>query len=307
MKNNDDNTGALSALLRTADSVDTLATKSLCCAAAGIIATSNTTAEALIPHEKLRGAALADATLNAQERPLAQPVVGYTPLLMFDRQFHCSQLTSRDRDRLRVVREDSGTPHRIFICSIREQTGKDNTLIKSPPNHQEGLNHFWKRQIHRVDPLQSHQLCFYSSDNLRFKGDITGLNVSKIVKEQATYSCRTIRHATNKLKDHLVTLASSSHSIAGLFVANVKGCTYRRDASKRLKPCCSILLHVERLDHYKQRPAQSTNSKEKPYHPNTCDFQTLQNFEPHKYQRPTATNLPMSLTGFQIGVHGGAI
>jgi hypothetical protein len=30
-----------------------------------------------IPHEKLRGAALADATLNAQKRPLAQPVVGY--------------------------------------------------------------------------------------------------------------------------------------------------------------------------------------------------------------------------------------
>ena len=77
MKNNQDNTGALSALLRTADSVDTLVTNSLCCAAAGIIATSNATAEALIPHEKLRGAALADATLHAQERPLAQPVVGY--------------------------------------------------------------------------------------------------------------------------------------------------------------------------------------------------------------------------------------
>ena len=53
-------------------------TKSLCCAAAGIIAPLSATAEALIPHEKLREAALADATLNAQERPPAQPVVGYT-------------------------------------------------------------------------------------------------------------------------------------------------------------------------------------------------------------------------------------
>ncbi|WP_340051148.1 helix-turn-helix domain-containing protein [Pseudomonas proteolytica] len=80
MKNIQNNTGALPALLRTADGVDTLVTNSLCCAAAGIIAPSRATAEALIPHEKLRGAALADATLNAQDRPLAQPVVGYTPV-----------------------------------------------------------------------------------------------------------------------------------------------------------------------------------------------------------------------------------
>lgn len=78
MKNIQNNTGALSALLHTADSVDTQVTNSLCCAAAGIIAPSSATAEALIPHEKLRGAMLADATLNAQKRPPAQPVMGYT-------------------------------------------------------------------------------------------------------------------------------------------------------------------------------------------------------------------------------------
>jgi len=65
------------ALLRTANGVDTLETNSLCCAAAGIIAPLRATAGALIPHEKLRGAALDDATLNAPKRPLAQPVVGY--------------------------------------------------------------------------------------------------------------------------------------------------------------------------------------------------------------------------------------
>lgn len=78
MKNQQDNTGALPALLRNAGSVDTLETNSLCCAAAGIIDPSSSTAEPSIPHEKLRGAALADASLNAQKRPLAQPVVGYT-------------------------------------------------------------------------------------------------------------------------------------------------------------------------------------------------------------------------------------
>ena len=79
MKNQQDNTDALPALLRTDSGVDTMETNSLCCAAAGIIAPFSATTEALIPHKKLRGAAPADATLNAQERPLAQPVVGYTP------------------------------------------------------------------------------------------------------------------------------------------------------------------------------------------------------------------------------------
>ncbi|MGY1952533.1 hypothetical protein [Pseudomonas pergaminensis] len=77
MKNRQDNISTLPALLRAASSVDTLETNSLCCAAAGIIAPSSVTAGALIPHEKLRGAVLADATLNAQERPLAQLAQGY--------------------------------------------------------------------------------------------------------------------------------------------------------------------------------------------------------------------------------------
>lgn len=79
MKNQQNNTSAQSALLRTANGGDTLETNSLCCAAAGIIAPPSATAEALIPHEKLRGAALSDATLIAQARPLAQPALGYTP------------------------------------------------------------------------------------------------------------------------------------------------------------------------------------------------------------------------------------
>ncbi len=38
----------------------------------------STTNETVIPYEKLRGAALTDATLNAQKRSSAQLVVGYT-------------------------------------------------------------------------------------------------------------------------------------------------------------------------------------------------------------------------------------
>ncbi|WP_447902733.1 hypothetical protein [Pseudomonas serbica] len=52
--------------------------KSLCCAAVGITTPSSSATEALIPHEKLREAASPDASLTAQNGPLAQPVVGYT-------------------------------------------------------------------------------------------------------------------------------------------------------------------------------------------------------------------------------------
>ena len=65
------------ALLRKETSVDTPETKSLCCAAAGIIAPSSSTTEALIPHQKLREAATPYATLIAQNRPPAQLAQGY--------------------------------------------------------------------------------------------------------------------------------------------------------------------------------------------------------------------------------------
>ena len=76
MKMDLNTTQTSTALLRNAKGVDTLVTNSLCCAAAGNIAPLRVTAEALIPHEKLRGAATPDATLIAQNRPPAQPVVG---------------------------------------------------------------------------------------------------------------------------------------------------------------------------------------------------------------------------------------
>ena len=72
------NTQSTTALLCKKASVDTLETNSLYCAAAGIMASSSSTTEALTPHKKLREAATPNATLTAQNRPLAQPVVGYT-------------------------------------------------------------------------------------------------------------------------------------------------------------------------------------------------------------------------------------
>ncbi|WP_259697571.1 hypothetical protein [Pseudomonas fluorescens] len=86
MQKDPHNTQSTTALLCKKTSVDTPETNSLCCAAAGIIAPSNSTTEALIPHEKLREAATPNATLIAQNRPPAQPAVGYThPECIFER------------------------------------------------------------------------------------------------------------------------------------------------------------------------------------------------------------------------------
>jgi hypothetical protein len=81
MKIEQHTTETSTALLRNVGMVDAQETKSLCCAAAGITKLFRATAEALIPHEKLREAAPSNATLIARNRPLAQPAVGYTPPL----------------------------------------------------------------------------------------------------------------------------------------------------------------------------------------------------------------------------------
>ncbi|MCA5973195.1 hypothetical protein KBY08_15925 [Pseudomonas sp. P135] len=64
------------ALLRNSSWSTTQKTNSLCCTAAGITALPSSTNEAPVPHEKLREAATHDATLIAQNRPPAQPLVG---------------------------------------------------------------------------------------------------------------------------------------------------------------------------------------------------------------------------------------
>ncbi|MGX0889241.1 hypothetical protein AB7M22_001249 [Pseudomonas sp. ADAK2 TE3594] len=89
-------TQASTALLRNANSVDAQKTKSLCCAAAGIIDPFSTTAEALIPHEKLREAATPDATLIAQNRPPAQPAVGYMHPFFLKQHTLVSKIESRE-------------------------------------------------------------------------------------------------------------------------------------------------------------------------------------------------------------------
>ena len=76
MKVAQNNTKTLAALLRNDERITTPVNNS-CSVAASIIITSSSTAEGLIPHKKLREAALHNATLTAQIRPLAQLAQGY--------------------------------------------------------------------------------------------------------------------------------------------------------------------------------------------------------------------------------------
>lgn len=109
MKTDQNNTVALSALLRATDSVDAPVINSLCCAAAGITALPQATAKARIPHEKLRGAATPDATLIAQDRPLAQPVVGYECSSSFSINFRYGVLEANNVGR-KIILNLAQTP-----------------------------------------------------------------------------------------------------------------------------------------------------------------------------------------------------
>ena len=77
MKPSQTNTPTAPALLCIESGSDTPVKNSLCCAAGGITHAIRAAAGVLIPHVKLREAAHVDATLNAQNRPPAQLVVGY--------------------------------------------------------------------------------------------------------------------------------------------------------------------------------------------------------------------------------------
>ncbi|WP_223526661.1 hypothetical protein [Pseudomonas sp. BF-B-26] len=119
-------TQASTALLCNANDVDTQKTKSLCCAAAGITASISATAEALIPHEKLREAATPDATLIAQNCPPAQPVVGYKPLLRDQETPEQSAAKAAQIDERVEFEKEFPVPEGLQYCKQR------GTYITSP-------------------------------------------------------------------------------------------------------------------------------------------------------------------------------
>jgi hypothetical protein len=287
MKHSQDNTPSQTALLRGDTSVDTPVKNSLCCAAAGITALPSSTTEVPTPHEKLREAATLDATLIAQDRPPAQPVVGEKALLARG-QPHRSQLPCRDRNNLRVSREYVSTSHRIFYTVFGEQSRKDNTLLKSPPYNQERLDHFGQRKVNRINPLQGHQLLLHGSYYFSFESHIPRLDIVKTIEQTTTGTCGTLGNTTYKFKNNLMPCPSSRRRIASLLITDVKSSDDSGYTSKCLKPCSRILPQVKRIKHDKKRPSQSTDGQKDPNHPYACNFQIRQNVAPHTRPWPPA-------------------
>jgi len=107
-------------------SLDAQKTNSLCCAAAGITAPSSSATEGLIPHEKLREAESPDATLNAQNGPLAQPVVGYKSPLPDQEPLHQQTVKVAQIDERAEFEKEFPVPEGVQYCRRR------GTYIKSP-------------------------------------------------------------------------------------------------------------------------------------------------------------------------------
>ena len=126
MKMDQHTTQTPTALLCNANGVDTPETNSLSCAAAGIIAPLSATAEVLIPHEKLREAGAPSATLIAQNRPPAQPVVGYKPLLHAHDASKQAAVKAAQIDERAEFEKEFPAPEGLQYCKQR------GTYITSP-------------------------------------------------------------------------------------------------------------------------------------------------------------------------------
>ncbi|WP_256216358.1 hypothetical protein [Pseudomonas sp. NBRC 111142] len=132
------------ALLREAAGVVAQETKSLCCAAAGNIPTLNAHSDSHAPHDRLRQATPADATLIASHRPHAQPAKGYTHLSFFaltaKGQAVCSCIAAAINATL------SGNPAGVFTTVDEMALAIHDALLQAGALHPEHSANAWLGQ-----------------------------------------------------------------------------------------------------------------------------------------------------------------
>ncbi|WP_250212097.1 hypothetical protein [Pseudomonas fluorescens] len=299
MKNYQDKPSALPALLRAARGVDTLEPNSLYCAAADIIAPSSATAEALIPHEKLRGAALADATLNAQERPLAQPVVGYKQLRSVARELHGYQNIRSNADLLGAMAKYSCAPHPVHI-GLGEEPGHNCGLFQGTTHSHERFDHIRQREIDRVNSPHSHQMFFGLCEHLNSLGYIGLMQRIEIYEQHMADFGGSPGNTADKSKYNFISLPASSGGISRLSVPNIKSRAYSRDTSESLNPRCSTLprpTSENQRDYY----SKTKGSRRRQEHFAHRTGVELDLSGPHKWL--PATTQKRSLITFATAVH----
>lgn len=316
MKKQKDNSSTLPALLRTAGSVDTLETNSLCCAAAGIADPSSATAEALIPHEKLRGAALADATLNVQERSLAQPDVGCTAFLDSNSNRGGD---SRSRTDSQIFLMNGGVKNLRGFCTPFELLDLLVVSTKGPQplhhtdrfrklllNAENTGDHFVRKWLGQSTPKDS--TTFPQSNStvaIRRQG------VPFIVGAFTQSKNGLVRSTLCQVSSARLGLLSRSPSAFNLplmsIIRNHKCSNNRGYGTNRLYPGSSVIHRIKCLQNDKQCPSKRTNNQEHPNHPDTGGLHSRRSVNLHRRSLPLVISNLLRLPFSFADVHGSEI
>ena len=301
------------ALLRTADGVETIETNSLCCAAAGIIAPLSATAEVLIPLEKLREAATPNATLIARDRPLAQPVMGYEHIQdsnrgqCFRNLCACSSRhpsEGYDRTVFGKLHEISIT---IIKCWIREKTlGMFSKVAHRMAQLQPSQCHLGNRHLDEAHFPRKRLTFLKRRNKLENNAMFWVFLIYVVIGVNRNLSC-VFRHPINFLKKLVVLAPRSIESLLALFVGDPNRNQNRNNRSNGLNPSSSIFFCIKIIKQYEECPAQRTNRQKKPQHPSGVDGHICWKSHPsHNYRHP-AIERTMSLPTFHAFVHGGQV
>ncbi|KPA87264.1 hypothetical protein PF66_06174 [Pseudomonas asplenii] len=190
-----DITQAQAALLRNESGIATPVTD--CgCEAASIIAPLSTTTEGLVPHEKLREAAIPEASLIALNRPPAQPAKGYTHLPLF-------APTAQEQSVLRVPYElldralDAAAA--VGMQDVADELERILTQHDQSPAEAKGIN--VNRYIASDQGMEEHELGEWVThgafDHVRsqLEGRIAELEISKQNQQPDCLQASSLREA----------------------------------------------------------------------------------------------------------------
>ncbi|TFF14263.1 hypothetical protein EXW72_05425 [Pseudomonas sp. BCA14] len=282
MKNHQDNIRALPALLLTPAAVGKLK-------AAGDSTSFNATAEALIAHEKLRGTALADAALNAQERRLAQPILEYAQALTIDIYLHEGFLQTKD------VRM------KYFMDGF-QLTFKIKAKVQA--THIARTNHPQEIESYKTNIIGALQQNFIRASHFQRTETLKNVPHSDLYKR--SFRAKHVLRVNSFIEQmfHFLNEASQLKAISNLLLqlvrifalsfnsslpsrdsASSQNSTYRPYS---LHPARSIILDAEILQHHEQTPTQNAHSKKTPCHPDAGQPHLRRNSKPTHIAWPPA-------------------
>lgn len=289
---------AMTALIRNASGVDAQKTKSFCCVAAGITALARSTTEARIPHEKLRGAATAEATLNAQSGLLAQLAQGYKHHSI---KLQCKEPLCLAVNNLRADRQRSSTSQSIYKAVLGQQFCKYDALLHCPSHIEKWLNHLCHGQFNGINPPNYKQLLLKIRQELGSGSPISRMKSFKTLKEMhggfSGFSC----NAANQPKDHLISGTSSLGSFSGLRIRNQQRRSYGSNTSNSLDPGWSV-PKIEGPECSYNAP----HSQQPTTHPNPENSVIRGELDSFHNLNPRKTIVLLRLYGFHRTVDGGA-